>query len=99
MTGRKVQAQKAALRSVDLTASPWMLLNHWRSLSTRLTMAMGRWKMEHSCRAQPSEPLAVRRWGKAAGCMQTAGHDSYWVSYQAMGQLPDTRLTACTQQA
>ena len=31
--------------------------------------------------------------------MQTAGHDSYWMSYQAMGQQPDTRLTACAQQA
>ena len=91
VTGRKVQAQKAALRSVDLTASPWMLLNHWRSLSTRLTMAMGRWKIEHSCRAQTSGQLALRLCRKAAGCTQTAGHDSHWVSNQARRHCPPGR--------
>ena len=48
--GKKVQAQKAALRWVAFTAKPCTLLNHWRSLSTSDIMAIGSRKMEHSCK-------------------------------------------------
>ena len=48
--GSSVQAQKDVVRGVSFTpGSPWMLLNHCRSVSTRDTMAMGTWNMLQSC--------------------------------------------------
>ena len=47
--GSRVQAQKELERSVEVQAPrPTTLLNHWRSRSTRDTMAMGSRKMEQT---------------------------------------------------
>ena len=49
--GSRVHAQKEVVRGVSVTpGSPWMLLNHCRSVSTRDTMAIGTWKMLQSCK-------------------------------------------------
>ena len=74
LTGSRVQAQKLDARLVSLTDRPTMDLNHWRSFSTRLTMAMGVLKMEHTCRKQghgridglSAEPVHQAKW--EAGC-------------------------------
>ena len=57
------QAQKEDVRGVSVTGRPWMLLNHWRSVSTSDTIAMGTRNMEHSCthRAQGEDAVANPR--------------------------------------
>ena len=67
--GSSVQAQKDVLRLVSLTGSPWMLLNHCRSVSTSDTIAMGTWKMLHSCARAPArarQPQARPCWAHSA---------------------------------
>ena len=46
--GSSVHAQKLERRSVSVAERPQMDLNHWRSVSTRETMAMGTLKMVQS---------------------------------------------------
>ena len=49
--GSSVHAQNDVVLGVSVTpGSPWMLLNHCRSVSTRDTMAIGTWKMLQSCK-------------------------------------------------
>ena len=47
--GSNVHAQKLERRSVSVAKRPQMDLNHWRSVSTRETIAMGTLKMVQSC--------------------------------------------------
>lgn len=49
LTGSRVQEQKLEVRLVSDTSKPTTLLNHWRSDSTRDTMAMGTLKMLLTC--------------------------------------------------
>lgn len=53
LMGSRVQAQKLAVRVVSDTSRPTTLLNHWRSLSTSETIAIGTLKILHTCAEMP----------------------------------------------